>query len=274
MITQNLHTHSVWDDGRDTLEDMVRAALFAGLTSVGFSGHSPLSFQNDWTIAPERLADYRAEVRRLKAAYAGRIDVYCGLEWDLLSEMPSPEYDYIIGSVHHIPVEGYVINVDHSPEATWTYLGECFGGNADAAAKMYFAQYAVLAAIGDVDIIGHFDLITKFDEQYHFFRTDSAQYRAAALEALEALVKADKIFEINTGAISRGFRTTPYPSDTLLKAIRRLGGRITITSDAHSTTGIVCSFDSAEQLALACGFREVWQFNGDSFVPVGLGETK
>lgn len=274
MITQNLHTHSVRDDGRNRLEDMVRAAISADLTSVGFSGHSPLPFANDWTIPAEHLADYRAEVRRLKDAYAGRIDVYCGLEWDLLSETPSDDYDYIIGSIHHIPIEGMVINVDHSADATWRYLGECFGGNTDAAAKVYFAQYAVLAAMEQVDIIGHFDIITKFDEQYHFFRTDSAQYRAAALEAVETLVKAGKVFEINTGAISRGFRTTPYPSDELLRAINRLGGRITITSDAHSTTGIVCSFDQAEQLALECGFREIWEFDGKTFVPTGIGEAK
>jgi histidinol-phosphatase (PHP family) len=86
-------------------------------------------------------------VLRLKDAYVGRIDVYCGLEWDLLSETPSEEYDYLIGSIHHIPLEGIVINVDESPEATWRYLGEQFGGNTDAAAKMYFAQYAVLAAM-------------------------------------------------------------------------------------------------------------------------------
>mgnify|MGYP001183478611 CR=1 FL=1 len=274
MITQNLHTHSVRDDGRNKLEDMVRAAISAGLTSVGFSGHSPLPFPNDWTIPAEYLADYRAEVQRLKKAYAGQIDVYCGLEWDLLSEMPSAEYDYIIGSIHHIPIAGSVINVDHSPEATWRYLGEQFGGNADAAAKMYFAQYAVLAAIEKVDIIGHFDLITKFDEQYHFFLTDSPVYRSAAMEALETLVKADKIFEINTGAISRGCRTTPYPSRELIEAVHMLGGRITISSDAHSADAIVCAFDQAERLALDCGFREIWEFDGKTFVPAGIGEAK
>lgn len=274
MITQNLHTHSVWDDGQNTLEDMTRAAISAGLTSVGFSGHSPLSFKNDWTIVPERLSDYRAEVQRLKTMFSGQIDVYCGLEWDLLSEPPSDDYDYIIGSIHHLPIEGLIINIDSSAEDVWRYLGECFGGNADAAAKMYFAQYAVLAAMESVDIVGHLDIITKFDEQFHFFRTDSAMYRAAAMEAIETLVKAGKIFEINTGAISRGYRTTPYPSDELLRAINRLGGRVTITSDAHSTTGIVCSFDQAEQLALDCGFREIWQFNGDTFAPTAIGEAK
>ncbi len=87
-------------------------------------------------------------------------------------------------------------------------------------------------------------------------------------------MKANKIFEINTGAISRGFRTTPYPSRELLETIAKMGGRITITSDAHSTSGIVCSFDLAEQLALDCGFREIWVFDGKTFAPAGIGEAK
>ena len=270
MILQNLHTHSVWDDGQDTPEAMVRAAINAGLTSIGFSGHSPLPFPNRWTIAPGRLADYRADVLRLKELYAGKIDVYCGLEWDLLSAPPPTGFDYVIGSIHHIPTADFIINVDHSPEETERYLGAYFGKNPDAAAEAYFSQYAALAAVEAVDIVGHFDLITKFDEQRGFFNPTSPAYRAAAANALETLVKADKLFEINTGAISRGFRKTPYPSPELLAAVRKLGGRVTITSDAHSISGVVCSFGEAARLARDCGFREVWRLDGTKFVPDSL----
>ncbi len=274
MITQNLHTHSLWDDGQNTTDEMVRAAIAAGLTSVGFSGHSPLPFENDWVIPAGQLAGYRADVARLREAYAGKIEVFWGLEWDMLSETPLEGYDYVIGSIHYIPTGGPAVNVDNSPEETGRYLRKCFGGDADAAAKAYFKQYCALAGEEKVDIVGHFDLITKFDEQRHFFHPDSPAYKAAALEALEALAKADKIFEINTGAISRGFRTTPYPSRELLQALRRLGGRITIGSDAHSAAGIVCAFDAAERLALDCGFREIWRFDGKAFVPAGIGGLK
>lgn len=270
MIQQNLHTHSVWDDGQDAPEDMVRAAIAAGLSSIGFSGHSPLPIPNKWTIAPERLAGYRAEIRRLKKAYAGQIDVYCGLEWDLLSAPPPETFDYVIGSIHHIPTADCIINVDNSPEETERYLGAYFGGDPDAAAETYFSQYAALAAVETVDIVGHFDLITKFDELCGFFHSNSPAYRAAAEKALKTLVDADKIFEINTGAISRGFRATPYPSAELLSVIQKRGGRITVTSDAHSASGIVCSFDAAARLARDCGFREIWRLDGTKFVAESL----
>ena len=41
---QNLHTHTTWDDGAASPMDMARAAMDAGLTSLGFSIHSPLGY--------------------------------------------------------------------------------------------------------------------------------------------------------------------------------------------------------------------------------------
>ena len=76
----------------------------------------------------------------------------------------------------------------------------------------------------------------------------------AALSAMEKLVRAGKIFEINTGAISRGHRTTPYPDKALLGALREMGGKITISADAHHASGVACAFDKAQALAESCGY--------------------
>ncbi|MBP3657388.1 MAG: histidinol-phosphatase [Clostridia bacterium] len=270
MIRQNLHTHTDWDDGSNSMESMILAAKAAGLTSIGLSAHSPLPYENDWECPQERLPAFIARARELGEKYAGQIDVYAGLEWDVtMRDIDLSPYDYVIGSVHELPVDGYR-SVDSDPQTTSQYLAECFSGDADAAAEVFFAQYAAVAREPEADIVGHFDLLTKFDEQYGFFRPDSARYRRAALAAMEELVGAGKIFEINTGAISRGWRTTPYPSPELLCALREMGGRITISSDAHSTQGIVCAFDRAQELAGGCGFKEIWTLQGGVFAPVGF----
>lgn len=73
------------------------------------------------------------------------------------------------------------------------------------------------------------------------------------------------ILEINTGAISRGYRTTPYLSTELLRHLRSINGRITVSSDAHSAADICCKFDMAERLASSCGFDEIWYFTGSGF---------
>ena len=83
---QNLHAHSVFCDGKNTPEEMIRACLAAGMDSAGISIHSPLPFANGWAAKAENVAPFLAEMRRLKAAYAGRIAVYAGVEWDVLSD--------------------------------------------------------------------------------------------------------------------------------------------------------------------------------------------
>lgn len=270
MITQNLHMHSTWDDGSCSIEEMILASRAAGLTSVGVSVHCPMPFQNGWGCPEEKLTGYMAEVKALREKYEGEIDVYLGIEWDVTAQaLDLSPYDYVIGSVHELPVMGYQ-SVDASAERTKRYISECFGGDADAAAEMYFGELDKVAARSQVDIVGHFDLLTKFDEIGRFFNPESPRYRKAALAAMEKLIAADKIFEVNTGAISRGYRTTPYPSKELLVQLHEMGGKVTVSADAHHVSGVTCAFDQAEKMVKEAGFEEIWVLKGKKFVPVKI----
>ena len=269
MIRQNLHTHTTWDDGKNTAREMIEAALAAGMTAVGISVHSPTEPADGWSLPVEKLPDYRREMAALAREYAGRIRVYCGVEWDVTSSIALAPFDYVIGSVHYLPIEGHP-TVDDSEAVTERFLSEVFHGDADAAAAMYFGELERVAREPEVDIVGHFDLLTKFDERRHFFNPDSPVYRRSAERAMEALVAAGKIFEVNTGAISRGYRTTPYPSARWLSLLRGMGGRVTVSADAHHTSGVTCAFDLAEKLVKDAGFREIWILEGKEFVPVSI----
>ncbi len=276
MFTQNLHAHGQFDDGACTLEAMLLASKAAGLTSIGFSVHSPLPYGCVWACPAERLDAYRSTVQALRDKYAGEMEVFCGMEWDVLSEdVDLSAFDYAIGSAHHLPVpmklpEGcppklaarFALDypcVDESADATQTCLDGHFGGDRDAFAQAYFAQIARVAQQPGAQIVGHFDLLTKFDEARGFFTPETPAYRAAALHAMETLARAGKIFEVNTGAIARGYRTTPYPSRALLGALREMGGRVTISADTHHTSSVAGAFELAERLIREAGFREVWR---------------
>ena len=82
-------------------------------------------------------------------------------------------------------------------------------------------------------IVGHFDLVTKFIEQGELFDTSHPRYRAAVLRALDCLCRHDVVFEINTGAIARGLRTSPYPEPWIREEIRARGKRFIRNSDCH-----------------------------------------
>lgn len=272
MILQNLHAHSTYDDGKDTPRAMIDGALAAGLSALGISLHSPLPFRNSWTARIERMPAFFEEMRALREAFAGRLDVYAGMEWDVLSPKNFGGAAYVIGSAHYLTLNGEHFAVDKSAETTRTWLEGAFDGDADEAARLYFAQVGALAEMPEIDIVGHFDLLTKYDEQERFFCPYSDAYRKAALDALERVVAAGKIVEINTGAISRGYRTTPYPARIWLEEIARRGGRVTVSSDAHQVGHVAFGLEDAVKLAWDCGFREIWEMQGDAFAPRRIDE--
>lgn len=275
MFTQNLHAHSTWDDGKSSLEEMLLASKAAGLMSIGFSVHAPMIFGSSWTCPKSNLNAYIAEVRRLQEKYAGEIDVFLGAEWDVFSDIDLSLFDYAIGSVHHVPQKMRLPedcqpelaaqfgmdypSVDESAEATARCLKSYYGGDSDTMAVDYFREVEKVADQPLAPIVGHFDLITKFDEARGFFHPESAVYQKAALAAMEKLVRAGKIFEVNTGAISRGYRSEPYPSRELLDALREMGGRVTISADAHHVSSVTCAFDLAETIIREAGFKDIWK---------------
>ena len=269
-MTQSLHTHSLFDDGKAAPEEMVRAAAAAGLKIFGSSLHSPIP-DEVWTCRPERVEAFKQEMQRLKKAYAEQLEVYCGVEYDLLSDKAYLEgFDYVIASVHGIVANGATWSMDDTRERSRRMIVLAFDGDADACAETYFQRVQTISEIPEADIVGHFDLLTKFDEPEPLFNVSSKRYRDAALTAMEALVRAGKIFELNTGAVSRGYRTEFYPSNRLLRELHDLGGKLTITSDSHAADTVDFGYAEAEQAARDAGFREIWQFDGKKFVPTEL----
>ena len=118
MTLQNLHTHTCWGDGGSTAEEMALGAISSGCTSLGFSEHSPLPWGTDgWAMAEADTAAYRAEILRLKKRYAGRLEIFLGLEQDMDSPLTQGPWDYRIGSVHSLWGGGVYLSVDRSPEA-------------------------------------------------------------------------------------------------------------------------------------------------------------
>lgn len=269
MILQNLHTHTVFDDGKNTPMEMAGAALDAGLVSLGFSAHSILPYENDWCLTEKTLPNYLANLAETKAAFQGRLEIYSGIEWDGISLQSRSGFDYVIGSLHHITAGSETPSVDDTAAVTKDALARFFAGDEDAMADAYFTQYEALARNPAVDIVGHFDLLSKFRETDGLFPENSA-FLDCAITAMETLLRADKIFEVNTGAMSRGYRTHPYPSLPLLRELKARGGRVLVSSDAHSVERIAYGFREMEALLKALGFREIWQYAPGGFVPVKL----
>ena len=348
----NLHTHTVYCDGKNTIDEMIQAALHAGFISLGFSGHCHTGFPDDVCQITD-IDGYFNELEEAKRRYAGTITIFKGLELESRVQgggRPAidPRCDYTIGSDHLFWTKEGPYSVDYTTEE-WNNalkvtgsiekLMECYYeelvsfaeevpfdiiGHVDLYTKFneggrpaidprcdytigsdhlfwtkegpYSVDYTTeewnnaLKAIGSVeklmecyyeelvsfaeevpfDIIGHVDLYTKFNENGKMFDENLPKYKSLSLHYIERLAKTGKIFEVNTGAIGKGYRDTPYPSPFILKRLLELKAPIILSSDSHRTDTISCHFEETEKMLRDIGFREQMRLTENGFVAVSL----
>ena len=243
MTLVDLHTHSTFCDGKNTPEEMVLAAIARGIDTLGIVVHSYMSFDEGYCVKRGGEGEFISEMERLKKKYEGKIKLLCGMERDVYSDSVVSGYDYVIGSAHYLKIGGEYYPVDAGEESLTRTCREHFGGDFIALAEAYYETLSMLPELFTPDIIGHLDLVTKYNEGDRLFDTASERYQRAARSAVDALVPLGVPFEINTGAIARGYRITPYPSPQLIEYLKERGARLILSSDAHKAESLAGKFE-------------------------------
>ncbi len=247
MTLSNYHTHTCYCDGKDRPEELVREAIRLGCPELGFSGHSHVSF-DDCCMTVAGTEQYKSEICRLREQYRDQIRIRLGVEQDYFGDLPTDDYEYVIGSVHYVPKEDHMLSVDLSASDFDAAVATLYGGDVYAFAEEYYALVGRIYEKTECNIVGHFDLITKFNEGNCRFDTSHPRYRKAAGEALEALLAAPVIFEINTGAIARGYRRTPYPENWILQELIAHKAPLLLSSDCHDKRFLLCELEKYRDL--------------------------
>ncbi len=255
MIRRDFHMHTTFCDGKSSAEEMVLAAIAKGMDVMGFSGHAYTSLDTAWCMSLENTEKYIAEISRLQEKYAGQIRILLGTEVDYFSDGPLDGYDYKIGSVHYVKIGGRLYGIDDSAEEQRRIANEHFGGGLMSLAEQYYEMEAGVLEKTGADIIGHFNLIEKFNENDCMYDSSSERYRKAWQQAADVLLTYGKPFEINTGAISRGYRTEPYPSQEMMRYIAERGGCFILSSDSHSAETLLYAFEKCETYASGHGLQ-------------------
>jgi histidinol-phosphatase (PHP family) len=151
-------------------------------------------------------------------------------------------------------------------------LNEWYRGDQMQMVRDYYDTVVRHIDQNHSEIVGHFDLITKFNEKQPWLDEDSVEYQAIASKALNDVIDIiqtyDGMVEINTGAISRNWRTTPYPNPFLLKLLEKRDCPIIITSDSHETSTLTCHFPETVELLKTVGFTETMQLKDGIFQPI------
>ncbi len=238
MALPSYHTHTSFCDGKNAAEEMILAAIQAGMPELGFSCHSRLPFYTDWCITEEGEAEYFKVLTELKEKYKDKIKIYIGIEQDFNSVPISYPYDYVIGSVHGIWKGEEYIDVDLTVTDVRENVEKLYGGDPYAYIEEYYSMVGDVYEKTGCDIIGHLDLVTKFLDIDPLFSEEHPRYIAARDKAVEKLLKTPAVFEINTGAIYRGYRKVTYPNIEVIKALHKKGAKFVINADSHNEESV------------------------------------
>jgi DNA polymerase (family 10) len=101
----DLHSHTTWSDGRDTVERMVRSAGALGYEYFAITDHSLRSAASR-TLAPRHIAEQRAEIDAARALAPG-LTVLHGVEVDIMpdgsldfDDAVLAQFDIVLASLH------------------------------------------------------------------------------------------------------------------------------------------------------------------------------
>ena len=190
---------------------------------------------------------YKQEITDLKEKYKDKINILLGIEYDYLSNVSCDGYDYIIGSVHYLLKNGEYIFVDYSRERQIDSVNQYYGGDYYAFIEDYYAAVTDVYNKTKCDIIGHFDLVTKYNADGSLFDVNNPRYIKAWKRAADAIVKTPAIVEINTGGIARGYLKEPYPSKEIIDYFKAKGKKMIFSSDCHNKEFLLCGYEEVKK---------------------------
>lgn len=281
MQHYNFHTHSVYSDGKSQPREIVEEAVRQGFVSIGFSEHSPLPFDNNFSVKGDRMPNYVAEIGQLREEFKDKIDVCCALEADYITgvseafSVTKEKYhlDYMIGGVH-------LVGQSADPDRIWFIDGpkwevyddglqKFFGGDIRKAVRRFYEQSNEMIENEQFDIIAHFDKI-KMHNRERYFHEDEPWYRRLALETLDLIRQKGLIMEINTRGKYKKRYDGFYPSPWLLSEANNMGIPAVISADAHHFSEISLEFVAAEEALKRAGYRSVAFFKDGRWTERGF----
>ncbi|MCL2488260.1 MAG: histidinol-phosphatase HisJ family protein [Oscillospiraceae bacterium] len=234
-------------------EALCEAALAAGLAGIAVTDH----VETQGISAPgmeQSAADSFAAAKKLRAAYAGRLTVLCGIELgDPLSDLPRAErvlaarpYDMVLASVHS------------TPEGLDYYYFDFSNADIGAEISRYFDTVLRTAEWGRFHALAHLTYPFRYlpaDKYPANYDPWQSQIDAVLL----ALAGRGLALEINTAGLrgpcgSNDPRKLTSPDFPIIKRFRELGGRrVTLGSDAHCAGDVGLGLAEAAVLAWEAG---------------------
>lgn len=254
-LDYHVHTY-LCGHAEGTVEESIESAIAKGFDEIGIADHLPLLYVDDPSLSMSRdqLEFYVDTVQGLKERYRSRIKVLLGIEADyhpptlddVASMLSAHPFDYVIGSIH---IVGNWIFDD--PRELKRYDGL----DLDRFYIEYLESLKAMTETGLYDIVGHPDLVKKFDKRAS---VDLAPHYRSLLEAIDA---AGMCYEVNTAGLRWPAREV-YPEVAFVKLAAGIGVPVTLGSDAHKPDDVGRDFETSVKIIQDSGYTELAAFEG------------
>jgi histidinol-phosphatase (PHP family) len=260
------HSGEFCRHAKGQLSAVVQAALDGGFSTYGLSEHAPRFqpqhlYPDEVGLVPADLAQtferYVRSALELRDRYADRLELLVGFETEALPVQgwaakmrelrQCAPFDYIVGSVHSIGDTWIDLNVETSERAARE------NGGWQALRRMYFEQLASLVEALEPEVVGHVDLIRRFEAPE--FRFDAAALEQAE-RVLEVALEVGAAIEVNAAPMRRGFGPV-YPGPQLLARACEMGVPVTLGDDSHGPETVGIGLDACLRAIDAAGYRVV-----------------
>lgn len=254
------HVHTDYsDDSVYLMEDVVKDAIEMGMEEIAITDHTDYGVKKDWIegniqyrngepIANVDYPRYFKELEELINKYKN-IKIRKGMEFGVQMHTISQfkklfdkyDFDFIILSIHQVEDKEF-----------WT--GDFQRGRTQQQynERYYQEMLDVIRAYKDYSVLGHLDLIVRYDEAgvYPFEKV-----KPMIIEILKQVIKDGKGIEVNTSYHRYGLKDMT-PSRDILKLYKELGGKIiTIGSDSHKKEHLGAYIEEAKDELRKLGFK-------------------
>ncbi|CRF33834.1 histidinol phosphatase [Brachyspira suanatina] len=271
----NLHTHTKYCDGKNTVEENIQYAIDKELISLGFSGHSHF-YKDDTSMSEENTIKYLENIKKAKDIYKDKIQVYLGIEGDYYSNLNKDTdkemgLDYRIGSVHYIDDgNNSYFPIDMSRD-TFNETIKHFGDIKEVIFR-YYDNVIKMIETQKPGIIGHLDLVRKYNLNKEYFTEEEDWYTKKVDEVIDIIEKNGSIVEINTKLMNKNNLDAHYPNKNTIKKLLEKNVSFTINSDAHQCNNIDnCYFETVDELK-KLGVKSIKMLIDNSFKDIDINK--
>lgn len=246
LADYHMHT-SFSDDSTYAMEDEIKKAISLRLDEICFTEHV------DHGVKTDLNCDYKAyikEFQRCKEKYKDQIIVKLGIEFGMQvdtvdkfkEDFEKYDFDFVILSCHQVDNKEF-----------WTQDFQKGKTQQEYNEKYYEEILKVIEKYDDYSVLGHLDMIKRYDEHGEY---PDEKVRDLLIKILEHVIERGKGIEVNTSSF-RYKLPDLTPSKNILNLYKNLGGRIiTIGSDTHQEEHVGHNIQLVKEELKKIGFNE------------------